>query len=107
MAKDVNSLSERIKRVDKDAKMAAICELMNTYLISLGDLIEYHNTKGIEVKSTAARLKEINQVRKAARKRKEDTARALEAARKAKKEKKEVLLASVPEIPEITVSAGE
>lgn len=101
--RDATALSERIKKVDKEAKMDAICRLMSDYIISMGDLIAYYNEKGSVVKETSVRLAEINQIRKAARKRREGQLLGLKRAREAQKQKRETLINSVPQYSEISV----
>ena len=104
MVRNATNLAERIKALDKEAKMDVICRLMADYCISQGDLIEYLNAKGSTVKSDSERLREINQARKNARRLREDQQKTLEKARAAKAEKRKELLSVSKPTPTIIVS---
>lgn len=107
MARDVTELSERIKRLEVETRLDAICRLMAEYNISIGQLIEYYNEKGSVVKVDAHRLTEISQTRKKARKLAEERQTNLAKARAARAEKRQRLVDSVSETPEIIVTLSD
>lgn len=94
MVKNINDLAERIKKVDKEAKVSLIYELMLDYDISTGDLLEFSVNKGKATLTTSERLREINQARKTGRNYLENLAKA----RQAKVEKREKLMAVSREV---------
>lgn len=108
MVRDATHLAERIKELDKKAKLDNICTLMLEYGISVGDIVEYANVHGSTIKTCAERLREINQTRKQGRQRLLSQQENIKKAQQAKKEKREQLLAhgtssNVP-TPELSVN---
>jgi hypothetical protein len=97
MIKSATDLSERIFRLQKEKSLEQIATLMNDLHISSGELVEYLTTKGSLIVSTADRLREINQTRKAARKRLAVQKSSLEKARQVQKEKREKLVETANE----------
>ena len=92
MKRDITELAERIKALQKKAKLDELCKLMIEYGISIGDLVEYTNTYGSVIKTDAQRLREINQTRKRVRQIKQERQGYLEKARETKRAKKEALI---------------
>lgn len=108
MVRDATDLAERIKRLDKTAKVDVILALMQDYNISTGDIIERSNVN--VVRSDADRLREINQVRKKARKAKQLQQENIVKAQVAKKEKRERLVKAAEvakERPPIVVAKSD
>lgn len=88
MAKDINQLTERIKKIDRESKLALIYETMIDFGISSGDIVEYCATRGSVTVTTSQRLREIGKARRAGRNRVEMAAKA----RQAKVEKRKKLM---------------
>lgn len=92
MRKSALELAESIKRLQVDSNLNTIWKTMRELDISIGQLVEYSSTKGSLEKTTAERLREINQTRKKARERLAQQKSNLEKAQKTRQENRAKLL---------------